>query len=168
MEAEHSPFSINIIELLVAIGTTIITWFGLHASISSYWPVGLNLETPLPEWVIDKRETLFHEWAIPITLLLATSSIFFVRGIGNERIQYFSRFNHFALAWPLLLFPLVTYLSIFSLLCFPIGLMLPVLSLAEPIKSRRWWGWMFTTIWLVSCTIIAWYYFGRIDYLFGD
>jgi hypothetical protein len=48
-KAERSPFTINKVELLVAIGTIVITRFGLHAGISSFWPVGLDLNTPLPD-----------------------------------------------------------------------------------------------------------------------
>jgi hypothetical protein len=167
VDAKRSPFSINKVELLMAIGTSIITWFGLHASISSFWLVGLDLSTPLSDLVINKREALFTEWGTPITILLSLSSIFLARGIQNQSIQYFSRASHFLLAWPLFVFPLVTFLYVFSLPCIPLGLFLPVLSLAEPIKSQRWWGGVFTTVWLIGCTIMAWNYFGRIDYLFG-
>lgn len=168
MEEQRSPFGINKIELFVAISTIVGAWFGLHASISSFWPAYLNLETPLPDWVVDMRETLAQEWAIPITVILALSSIFLVRGTQNQNIKYFSRVSHFVLAWPLILFPSITLLYIFGLLCFPIGLTPPIFSIAESFRSRKWWESVFVTVWVVGCTVVAGYYFGRIDYLFGD
>ena len=118
MEVERSPFSINKVELLTAIITIIITWFGLHASISSFWPVGLDLSMPLPDRFIGYRKELFDTWVIPIAVILAISSIFLVRGIRNQRVRYFSRLSHFVLAWPLILFPSITLLGFFGLFCF--------------------------------------------------
>jgi len=168
MEAERSPFSINLVEVLVAIVTAIIIWFGLHASIFSFWPVGFDPNLPLPDWVVGKRAILFSEWAIPIIIVLTLSSIFLVHGIQNQNIKYFSRLDHFVLAWPLVLFPSITILYTFSLFCFPIGLMLSLISIIDLFQSRKYLGSAFVIIWIVGCTILAGYYFGRIDYLFGD
>jgi hypothetical protein len=168
MEAERSPFSINMVELLVAIGTTIITWFVLRASISSFWPADFDLSMPLPDRYIAYRKELFDTWVIPIAVILAISSIFLVRGIRNQRVRYFSRLSHFVLAWPLMLFPSITLLGFFGLFCFLFGLIIPVPLFLESFQSRRWWGSIFAIVWIVGCGIVAMNYFNNIDYLFGD
>jgi hypothetical protein len=168
MKEKRSLFSLNKLEIFVATITIVVTWVGLHAVISSFGPVGFPLEVPLPSEVVRKRELFFNTWVAPIAFILAFSSIFLVRGIQNQNIQGFSRFSYFVSAWPLVLFPSVTVLYFFSLYCFPFGLILPVLSIFESFRSRRWRGGVFAIVWIVCCTIIAWYYFERIDYLFGD
>ena len=171
MEAERSPFSINMIELLVAIATAIVTWFGLRAILWSYLPVGydLILRLPLSDFVVNGREEIFKTWILPILIILAISSIFFVRGIVNSNFRYFSRLSHFALAWPLLLYPAITYLYVFGLCCFPFGLILSFVPMVESIKSeRKWWGGVFAVVWNVACLVVAGYYFRHLDYIFGD
>ena len=170
MEAQRSPFIIYKAELLVAISTFIVTGFGLHNALWNSYPVGyfVTLHPPLVNFIIVGREEIFRAWVLPISIILTLSSIFLVRGIANQQIQHFSRLNHFALAWPLVLFPSVTYLHPFGLCCFPFGLVLSFLSLVESNKSRKWWGSLLAIVWNVVCVIIAGYYFGHLDYIFGD
>ena len=170
MEAQRSPVSINIVELLVVVGIIIATRFSLHAALWNSYPVGYDviLRLPLSDFIKTGREEIFRTWTSPISIILALSSVFLVRGIANQQIQHFSRLNHFALAWPLVLFSSVTYLDFFGLYCFPIGLVLAFLSFIESIKSRKWWGSTFAVVWNTACVIVAGYYFGHLDYVFGD
>lgn len=172
METGRSPLSVNKVEVLVAIGAIIFTGLGLHFALWNAYPVGSNPDFPLDSWTNNRlsvgRPILFNTWVVPISIILSLSSIFLVRGIANQRFQFFSRINHFALAWPLLLFPLATYLDFYSLYCFPFGLVLPVLSLFESSKSRKWLGSLFVIIWNVICFVIVGYYLVHNDYYFGD
>jgi len=170
METQRSPFSINKLELLVAIGMAIVTRFSFRMILWSYVPVGYDFITrlPLSDSVISGREEIYKMWVWPISIILAISSIFFVRGIVNSNVQHFSRLSHFALAWPLLLFPGVIYLYFFGLYCFPIGLVLSFLSIVESIKSRKWWGSVLAVVWNIVCVIVASNYFEHIEYIFGD
>ena len=168
MNTQRSPFSISKIELLVALAVIVATWFGLHADLWNSYPVGYPTNLPSPSWLLSAREKLFNTWIIPISIILALSSVFLVRGIGNQNIRHFSRLSHFALAWPLILFPLVNILYFFIGFCFPFGLILPAFSLFESFRSRKWWGRIFAIVWNIFCIIVAGYYFGHIDYIFGD
>ena len=172
MEAERSPFNVSKVEVFVVIGAIIFTGLGLHFSLWNAYPVGSNPDIPLDNWTNIRlsvgRQILFDTWVVPISIILALSSIFLVRGITNQRFQFFSRINHFALAWPILFFPLATFLDFYSLYCFPFGLVPPALSLLESSKSQRWLGSLFVVIWNVICFIIAVYYLGHKDYYFGD
>ena len=170
MEKQRSAFSINIVELLIAVGFIILVRISLHAALWSSYPVGydLILRLPLSDFIKTGREEIFRTWVLPISIIIALSSIFLVRGIANQDIQSFSRLSHFALASPLLVFSSITYLYFIGLYCLPIGLVLSFLSIVESIKSQKWWGSILAVVWNVACVIVAGYYFGHIDYVFGD
>ena len=170
METQRSPFSTNKIELLVAIGTLVVTRISFRVALWSYLPVGYDLinRFPLSGFVITGREEIFKTWVWPIAIILSISSVFFVRGILNSNVRQFSRVSHFALAWPLLLFSAVTYLYFYGLCCLPFGLVLSILSIVESIKSKKWWGSILSFVWNIICLVLAGYYFGHLDYIFGD
>jgi len=170
MEAQRSPFSINKVELLVAIGIVIAIGFGLRVALWNSYPVGYDfiLRLPLSDFIKTGREEIFRIWVLPISIILALSSIFLVRGMTNQNIQYFSRLSHFALASPLILFSSITFLYFIGLCCFPFGLTLSFLSLVESNGSQKRRGSLFAILWNIVCVTIAWYYFEHLDYIFGD
>jgi len=170
METQRSPFSINIVELLIAVGCIILVRIGLHAALWSFYPVGydLILRLPFSDFVKIGREEIFRVWVLPISIIMALSSIFLVRGITKQNIQFFSRLSHFALASPLLVFSSITYLYFMGLFCLPAGLILSLLAIVESSKSRKWCGSILAVVWNIACIIVAGYYFQHIDYVFGD
>jgi len=170
MDTQRSPFDTNIVELLVAITTAFATWFGLHAILWSGqpWPGDYAANDSLPNWFLDGRVELFNNYVVPISIILALSALFLVRGIENQNIRYFSRSSHFALAWPLVLFALVTIFSFLSLYCFPVGLILSFISVGKSVKSGTWLGSVLAIAWNIVCIIVAFGYFASMWDLFGD
>jgi hypothetical protein len=110
---------------------------------------------------------LFSSFALPMTVIVSTSAIFLIRGIRKD-VCYFSPIGHYALAWPLVSFPLLNILSFFSLYCLPIGIGLAFIAVIKVIVTRRNWGDLIALPLSLAWLLFAAHYFGQWWNAYGD
>ncbi len=126
-ENGRSPFTLSLVELLVAVSASISTWLAMYGSLTDSIPFGYygqNPETYLP--LVASFRT--H-------ILAAISAISLVRWIRND-VRHFSRLGHCALA----LQPIFS-LSPLVYFCFPfgatMGLGLGIIATFQPVTQHK-------------------------------
>jgi hypothetical protein len=172
MGNKRSPFSLNTIELVIAIGAGIATWFGLRSFLWSTppWPYVWEYykRESLPLWFTDGRQELFGLFAMPMAIIMTISAIFLLRGICNQEIKFFTRISNIAIAWPIFSFITLNTLSFLSLYSLPFGLILAFVGFALSYKSESKWGAMAAIAWNVAWLFIGGYYFDQWWMIYGD
>ncbi len=143
MGNKRSPFSLNTIELAIALGAGITTWFGLRDFLF---------------WFTEGRQELFRLFAIPMAITMAISAIFLLRGVRNQETTHFTRLSNIAIAWPIFSFITMSILSPLGLQCLPIGLILACIEFAASYKSEFKWGGVAAIAWNVTWLFIVGYY----------
>jgi hypothetical protein len=158
---EQSLFSLNALELGFAVLGGIATWFWLSNTLHSTLPFpcdssvnGISIEcgwTKEQAWEALGRP-LFSTYVIPLVLFLAISSIFLVRSIRKE-VRHFSTIANLAFSYPIFSFLGFFILSVFSLPCLPIGLVLAIIAAINSGKTKNykmdWISLPFNLAWLV-------------------
>jgi len=157
LDNQRSPFSLSKMEILAAALAAILTWFGLRFILYYTLPFPCNEPSP-PDCTYNGSwanlgHPLFSSFALPMMFILSASAIFLVRGIRKD-VCYFSSIGHYALAWPLISFPLLNILSFFSLYCLPIGIGLAFIAAIKSIVTRRNWGDL-----IALPLSVAWFWF---------
>ena len=159
--SERSPFSLNALELGFAVLVGVATWFWLNNSLHSTLPFpcgssanGVSIDCGWTEQ--QAWETLgypiFSTYAIPLVLFLTFSGIFFVRSIRKD-VRHFSAIGNLAFSYPIFSFLGFFILSVFSLPCLPIGLVLAIIALINSGETKNYkWDWAslpYNLAWLV-------------------
>lgn len=158
---KRSPFSLNALELGFAVLVGTATWFGLSDSLHSTlpFPCGSSINnipidcgwTEMQAWE-TLGHPLFSTYAIPLTLFLAISAIFLVRSIRKD-VRHFSIIANLAFSFPIFAFLGFFFLSVFSLPCLPVGLVLSITAMINSEKAKSYkWSWIslpFNLAWLV-------------------
>jgi len=176
LETRRSPFSLNVLELIVAIVAGNGTWFALHYVLwdTPPWPYRWDYfeNEALPLWFIEARQELFGTFAIPMSIIIAVSAIFLVRAIGKQDFQHFTRICNFAMSWPIFSLIFLNTLSFLSLYCLPIGLVLAIMALEPSRKNNATrdgkLGVITAVIWNIVWVFLGGSYFGGWWTAFGD
>lgn len=137
LEKGRSPFTLSLVEVLVAVFSGIFAWLAMCEYLSGLIPFGSwdkNPETYLPE-VVYFRTHILGEFALPFVILAVMYGISFVRSIRND-VRHFSRLGHLAVA-------LQSFFSLSPLVyfCFPfggvLGLSLAIIATFRVIIQRK-------------------------------
>jgi hypothetical protein len=160
-DQKRSPFSLNGLEVISVIVVSTAAWFALRWLLQNTLPSPCGSavnEVPIDcGWTAEQAWQslglpLYSTYLFPLVSLLAISAVFLVRSIRQD-VLHFSVFGSLALAWPIIIFIAFFLLSVFSLYCFPVGLILAIIALIEfgETKENKW-DWVafpFSLIWLV-------------------
>ncbi|CAG0945324.1 hypothetical protein ANRL1_02261 [Anaerolineae bacterium] len=137
LEKGRSPFTVSLVELLVAVSSGILAWLAMYEYLSGLVPFGSWDKTPetyLPE-VVYFRTHILGDFALPFVMLATIYGISFVRCIRND-VRHFSRLGHGAVA-------LQSFFSLSPLVyfCFPfgglLGLGLAIIATLQTIIQRK-------------------------------
>jgi hypothetical protein len=169
---KRSPFSLNILELIIAIGVGTGTWFGLRNILwrIAPWPYTWEyyIDEPLPSWFTESRQELFVHFAIPMAIIMGISAVFLFRGTLNQEVRYFTRPSNFAVASPIFLFLPLNWLSYLSLYCMPVGVISAFIGFGISYKTESKWGWIAAVVWNILWLIFASNYFEQWWLVYGD
>jgi hypothetical protein len=169
----RSPFSLSRLEIIVALAVGAITWVGLRYILYKTLPWNCMTSPEFPcnvtygqSWHLY-GSNIFSSYSIPMAAISSVSSIFFIRCIRGD-VQHFSRLGNFALAWPMICFPFINLLDIFSQGIIPIGLGLGLAASIMSISRKRNWGNLISIplciVWVFYSTIYFYHWFEA----FGD
>jgi hypothetical protein len=169
----RSPFSLSRLEIIVALAVGVITWLGLRYILYKTLPWNCMTAPEFPCNVTYDQSwdlyglNIFSSYSIPMAAISSISSIFFIRCIRGD-VQHFSRLGNFALAWPMICFPLINLLDVFSQCIIPIGLGLGLAASIMSISRKRNWGNLISIplciVWVIYSNIYFYLWFEA----FGD
>jgi hypothetical protein len=171
-DINRSPFTISIIEIVLAILVGLVTWFGLRKYIQSTLPFPCTSSSV--DYISSEEYSwqflgypLFSTYALPLIFFLTISTIFLVRAIRRNDL-HFSVIGNLALSWPIFSFLGFLLFNTFSLVFFPIGLALSIIAMMDSVMTKRLkWDWLsipFNLAWLV----VFGSFVGRFLSLYGD
>lgn len=154
---KRSPFTVSGKELITAIISGLVTWFGLMKFLQTakpYYCQGVTIDSPCSDAYVweSMGSHLFSMYSIPITLFLVLSSIFIVRAIQRD-VLHFSVLGNMSMSWPL--FSLLGFITInvFSLCLFPTGLALSIIVMIHSSEEKRfkldWISFPYNLAWLI-------------------
>ena len=176
-DKQRSPFTLSVLEITLAIIVGLAAWFGLRGYLQSALPFpcdsSINDLTLNCGWTEEQAwqtlgYPLFSTYAIPLVLLLAMSGVFLVRSIRRD-VRQFSVMGNLALSWPIFSVLGFFFLSVFSLIFLPIGLVLAIIATinSQELEKRYKWDWVslpFSLAWLVVFGM----FIGKLLNLYGD
>ncbi len=110
---------------------------------------------------------LFSKFALPTILFMAIAAIAFVRGIRKD-VGHFTSLGHYAIAWHLIYFPLLSLLSVVSLYCIPIGIILSLGAVIEPNRAKSKWGNFIVIFLSIAWAIFGYYYVDQVAEVYYD
>ena len=155
-----SVFRLSTLEILIATLTGIATWIGFRSVLRKTlpYPCGFSINGELIpcRWTYEESwaelgYSLFSSFSVPMVIILAAAAVFLLRAIRKDE-RYFSTLGNWALAWPLISFPLATLFSFFSLYCLPIGMGIAFIGGLRSLNTKRNSG-----DWIALVLSVAWF-----------
>ena len=175
-DKKHLPFSLNAVELGFSILVGGATWFGLSKFLHSTlpYPCGSSVNgIPTDCYWTEQQawetlgKSLFASYVIPLVLFVAISGIFLIRSVRKD-VRHFSTIGNLAFSFPIIAILSFIILSVFSLYCLPIGLVLSIMAMIKSGKEKKYkWDWVslpFNIAWLIVFGLLI----GQFLNLYGD
>ncbi len=174
--SQRLPLTLNRIETLAAVLASVATWFGFRHLLQTYLPYPCGMA--VNDIVVPCRWTYENSWnslgrpifivfVLPLIAFLSISAIALIR-IVRKDVGYFSTFGLFALAWPLVSFPLLHVLYPLFCYCLPAGAIAAGVKAIDPDATKRkpgdWIAVVFNVVWSLFVII----YFGQLLNTYGD